>query len=182
MGDEWYTPRPILELALRLMGRDRITYDPCPRPGDPDRWPCADLFCDGSFCEWTARDEAHGVYPALDAIDQATPLTGLVNPPYSYPLETIVEALSRYHEAPDPSYGRLAFLVKGDFTTNWARMLFDHCDHLVVLRDRVKFQRGNGESWRIIKHQTANFPSVCFLKGPISLTGTAPAVLRAFEL
>jgi hypothetical protein len=61
MSDEWYTPRPILELALKLMGRDRITYDPCPRPGDPDGWPCADLFCDGSFCEWAARDEPHGV-------------------------------------------------------------------------------------------------------------------------
>ncbi len=180
MSDEWYTPRPILELALRLMGRDRITYDPCPRPGDPDRWPCADLFFDGSFCEWTARDESHGVFPALDAIDQSEPLTGFVNPPYSYPLETIVEALSRYHEAPDPDSGRLAFLVKGDFTTNWARMLFDHCDHLVLLRDRIKFERDRGAA--AVPPQMANFATVIFLKGPISLAGTAPAVLRAFEL
>jgi hypothetical protein len=179
MSDEWYTPRPILELALRLMDRHWITYDPCPRPGCRDNWPCADLFSDGSFYQWTARDEVRGAYPALDTLDDSTPLTGFINPPYSHPLETIVEALSRYHEAPDPDSGRLAFLVKGDFTTNWARMLFSHCDHLVLLRDRIKFERGDGGG---VRHQTANFPSVVFLKGPISLTGTAPAVLRAFEI
>ncbi len=180
MSDEWYTPRPILELALRLMGRERITYDPCPRPGWPRRWPCADLFCNASLCNWADRDEAHGVYPEFDAIDPDTPLTGFINPPYSYPLETIVEALSRYHEAPDPDSGRLAFLVKGDFTTNWARMLVDHCDHLVLLRDRIKFERGDGAA--AVPPQMANFATVIFSKGPISLAGTAPAVLRAFDL